>query len=60
MLESLFSKVASPKACNFIKKRLQHKIFEIVKNPYFEEQLRMIAFAYRTYFFYLLGLTHVH
>ena len=27
VLESLFDKVADPKACNVIKKRLQHKCF---------------------------------
>ena len=29
MLESLFNKVAGPQACNFIKKRLQHKCFPV-------------------------------
>ena len=39
MLESLFNKYAGLKACNFIKKRLQHRCFpnicEIFKNTYF-------------------------
>ena len=29
VLESLFNKVAGPKACNFIKKRLQYKCFPV-------------------------------
>ena len=29
VLESVFSKVASMKACNFIKKRLQHRCFSV-------------------------------
>ena len=29
VLESLFNKVAVPKACNFIKKRLQHRCFPV-------------------------------
>ena len=29
MLESLFSKVAGPQACNFIKKRLQLRCFSV-------------------------------
>ena len=34
VLDSFLNNVASPKACNFIRKRLKHKICEIVKNPY--------------------------
>ena len=38
MLESLFNKIAGLKACNFIKKKLQHcKIFN---STYSEEDLR--------------------
>ena len=40
MLESLFDKVAGLKACNFIKKRLQHKCLAV-----------NIAKFLRTYFF---------
>ena len=29
MLESLFNKVAGLKACNFIKKRFQHRCFPV-------------------------------
>ena len=29
MLESLFTKVAGPQACNFIKKRIQHRCFTV-------------------------------
>ena len=29
VLESLFSKVATLEACNFIKKRLQHRFFPV-------------------------------
>ena len=29
MLQSLFNKVAGPQACNFIKKRLQHRCFSM-------------------------------
>ena len=45
MLESLFNKVTGLKACNFIKKRLQHMCFpvniakfrlEIFKNSFFQ------------------------
>ena len=45
MLGSLFNKVA--KACNFIKKRLEHmfpkEIWKIFKNTYFEEHLLTAA-----------------
>ena len=46
MLESLFHKVADLQACNFIKKRLQHRCFSVAKflqNTYFEEHLRTAA-----------------
>ena len=41
MLESLFNRVAG-QACNFIKKRLQHRCFpvNIAKRQHFEEYLR--------------------
>ena len=48
-MKSLLNKVADPKACNFIKKRLQHGCFrlfeycEISKNTYFEEHPRTAA-----------------
>ena len=29
MLESLFNKIAGLKACNFINKRLQHRVFSV-------------------------------
>ena len=29
VLESLFTKVASPQACNFIKKKMQHRCFTV-------------------------------
>ena len=29
VLESLFNKVAGPKVCNFIKKKLQHRSFSV-------------------------------
>ena len=42
MSESLFNKVADPKAWNFIKKKLKHKCFpvkfaKVFKSTYFEE-----------------------
>ena len=48
MLESLINKVAALKACNFIKKRLQHSFFfykycKIFKNTYFDEHLQTAA-----------------
>ena len=48
-LGSVFNKVASLKACNFIKKRLQKRRFpmnicEIFKNTYFGDHLQMAAF----------------
>ena len=48
VLESPFNKVTGMTACNFIKKRLQHKVFsceicEIFKNNYFEEHLLTVA-----------------
>ena len=55
MLESLFNKVACLKACNFTKKRLQHRCFpvniaiQIFKNTYFEEHMRTVASDYRRF-----------
>ena len=47
VLESLFKKVSRLKACNFLKKRLQHGCFceywEISKNTYFEEHVQTAA-----------------
>ena len=48
-----FNKVRGLKACNFIKKRLQHNCFpvnvtKIFKNTYFGEHLRMAASVYST------------
>ena len=51
MLESLFNKVACQKACNFIKKRLQHRCFPVniakfLRTPLkkiFEEHLNLRA-----------------
>ena len=44
MLESLFNKVTGLQACNFTKKRLQHRRFPVnianFKNTYFEKHLR--------------------
>ena len=44
MLESLFSKVTGLQACNFTKKKLQHRRFPVnianFKNTYFEKHLR--------------------
>ena len=44
VLESLFNKVASPRDCNFIKKRLQHRCFpakfaSFLRTPFFSEKL---------------------
>ena len=49
-MESLFNEMASLKAGNFIKKRLQHlwipvNIAIFLKNAYFEEQLQSAAFV---------------
>ena len=48
VLESLFNKVAGLQACNFIKKRLQHRYFPVkiakfFKKTFFEEYLRKTA-----------------
>ena len=44
VLESLFNKVTGLQACNFTKKRLQHRRFPVnianFKNTYFEKHLR--------------------
>ena len=48
MLESLFSKVTGLQACNFTKKKLQHRRFPVnianFKNTYFEKDRRRAAF----------------
>ena len=48
MLESLVNKVTGLQACNFTKKRLQHRRFPVniasFKNNYFEKHLRTAAF----------------
>ena len=48
MLESFLNKVGMLKACNFDKKRLQHRCFSVklanfIKNTYFEEHLPTAA-----------------
>ena len=48
MLESLFNRVAGTKACNFNKKRFQHRHFpvniaKLLRNTCFEEHLRTAA-----------------
>ena len=48
MLRSLFNEVAVLQACNFIKKRLQHRCFaceycKIFEKTYFEEHLQTAA-----------------
>ena len=49
LLESIFKKVAGLQACNFTKKRLQHKFSceycEIFENTCFEKRLRIAASA---------------
>ena len=47
MLESLFNKNAGLKACNFIKKTLQHRCFPVkfakfLKRPFFAEHIRWL------------------
>ena len=47
VLESLFNKYAGLKACNFIKKRLQHRFFpvkfaKILRTPFFTEHVRWL------------------
>ena len=48
-LESLFKKAAGPEACNFIKKRLQHRCFSVkfanfLRAPFSTEDHRWLAF----------------
>ena len=47
VLESYFNKIAGLKACNFIKKKLQHSCFPVniakLKNIFFEEHLQTAA-----------------
>ena len=47
MLETLFNKVAELKACNFIKKRLQHRYFpvniaKLLRAAFFIEHIRWL------------------
>ena len=62
MLESLFTKAADEKACNFFKKRLQHSCFPVnIKNTDFEERLPMAASELdrrQVWFWYYASLTH--
>ena len=48
MSESIFNKVTDLQACNFTKKKLQHRRFPVnianFKNTYFEKHLRTAAF----------------
>ena len=50
VLESLFNNIAGLKACNFIKKRLQHKVFsckycEIFKKIFFDRTSPVAVFV---------------
>ena len=52
-MESLFKKVAGLRACNFIKKRLQHRSFpvkfeKLLRAPCSEKHMRTTASASRT------------
>ena len=52
MLESLFIKVAGPQACNFIKKRLQHRFFPVkfakfLRTPSFTEHILAASDSFR-------------
>ena len=47
MLEAFFNKVAGLKACNFIKRRLQHRCFpekfaNFLRTPFFTEHLQCL------------------
>ena len=47
MLESPFNKVMDMQACNFVKKRLQHRCFSMkfvkfLRAPFFKEHLRRL------------------
>ena len=42
MLESLFNKVASLQACNFIKKRFQQKFAKFLRTPFLTEHLEAV------------------
>ena len=49
VLESLFNKVAGPKACNFTKKRLQHRCFPVniakfLRRIFFIEHFQWLLF----------------
>ena len=56
MLKSLFNKIACLKACNFIKKKLQHcKIF---KTAFSEENLRTTASVYLKFKLQIMQFTH--
>ena len=56
MLESLFNEIASLKACNFIKKKLQH--CEIFKSTCSEEHLRTTASVYLKSKLQIMQFTH--
>ena len=56
VLESLLNNVAGLQPCNFIKKKTPTQLFsseycEILKNPYFEEHLRMAPSVIRHKFY---------
>ena len=55
VLESLFNKVASLKACNSIKKRLQYRCFPVrfakfLRRPFFTEQLQWLLLRFSSCF----------
>ena len=57
MLKSLFNKVADQKACNFVKKKLQHRCFPVkfakfLRTPFFTEHLCVAASEYTVFQFY--------
>ena len=56
MLKSLFNKIACLKACNFIRKKLQH--CEIFKTVCSEENLRTTASVYLNFKLQVMQFTH--
>ena len=55
MLESLFNKAAGLKACNSIKKRLQHSCFPVklakfLKTPVFTEEFQLLLLTFDSCF----------
>ena len=48
VLEPIFKKVAGRRVCKFIKRRLQHRCFQIFKNTYFNKHLQTAAFVIAT------------